>query len=96
LREAEGRAGGTVAPSREELEDVLMLSAAEAGFDLETFRKEGAREIAVSGLAAHPAALLGWPDALRRNHGLLAARLSARRDKSGMLRAEASLIRGGA
>ncbi len=85
--------GSIVIPSDAELEDVLMLSAAEAGFVLATQRKENAREIAVSGEAAGPAALFGWIEMLRKNHGVVVANLTVAREESGLLRVEAVLMR---
>jgi type II secretory pathway component PulM len=82
-----------VVPSEDELADVLTLSAAEAGFALETHRTENAREIAVSGRAADPAALFSWIEMLRRNHGLVVANLTVVREPDGELRVDARLMR---
>ena len=89
---------GTGMPATDSpLADVLMLSAAEAGFDLETHREQSETEIAVSGHAAEPAVLFAWIEMLRRNHGLLVANLSvAREESAAALRVDALLVRGGA
>lgn len=97
LREVEiarAEIGAISVPSGAALEDVLTLSAAEAGFELETQREQNAREIAVSGHAAGPDALFGWIEMLRKNHGLVVTNLSAARDENGTLRVEAVLMRG--
>lgn len=96
LREVEtARAtmGAIVIPSDGALKDVLMLSAAEAGFALETHREDNAREVAVSGHAADPAALFGWIAMLRKNHGLVVANLTVAREQNGELRVDAILMR---
>jgi len=96
LREVEtARAtmGALVIPSDAALEDVLMLSAAEAGFTLETHRAESAREVAVSGHATDPAALFGWIEILRKNHALVVANLTVAREQNGELSVEAILMR---
>jgi len=92
---ARAEMGAIAIPSGAALEDVLTLSAAEAGFALETHREENAREIAVSGHAADPAALFGWITMLRTNHGLVVANLTAAREDNGALRVDALLMRGG-
>jgi general secretion pathway protein M len=91
---ARAQIGAIVIPAAAQLEDVLMLSAAEAGFALETHRAENAREVAVSGHAADPAALFGWIAMLRTNHGLVVANLAVAREENGELRVEAILMRG--
>lgn len=96
LREVErarAEMGALVTPSDAALEDVLTLSAAEAGFALETHREENQREVAVSGHAADPAALFGWIEMLRTNHGLVVVNLTVAREENGELRAEAILMR---
>lgn len=96
LREVEtarATVGALVIPSGAALEDVLMLSAAETGFALETHREENAREVAVSGHAADPAALFGWIEMLRKNHGLVVANLTVAREQNGELSVEAILMR---
>lgn len=96
LREVEtarAQIGAIVIPAAAELDDVLTLSAAEAGFALETHREENAREVTVSGHAADPAALFGWIAMLRKNHELVVANLTVVREENGELRVEAILMR---
>jgi len=96
LREVEtarATTGALVIPSDAALEDVLTLSAAETGFALETHREENAREVAVSGHATDPAALFGWIEMLRKNHGLVVANLTVAREQNGELSVEAILMR---
>lgn len=90
---ARAQLGAIVVPSDGELNDVLTLSAAEAGFALETHHAENAREIAVSGRATDPAALFSWIEMLRKNHGLVVADLTIAREQSGELRVDARLMR---
>jgi type II secretory pathway component PulM len=86
--------GAIAIPHGATVADVLTLSAAEAGFALETQREESAREIAVSGHAADPAAFFGWIAMLRNNHGIIVANVTLAREDDGELRAEALLVRG--
>jgi general secretion pathway protein M len=82
-------------PTDASLDDVLMLSATEAGFTLETHTAQNARETAVQGHASDPTALFAWIEMLRRNHGVTVANLTVAREQDGALRAEAVLLRGG-
>jgi type II secretory pathway component PulM len=91
---ARGALSKVTIPSDDELSDVLMLSAAEAGFVLDRHRLETAREIAIWGRATDPADLFTWISMLNRNHGLIVANVTAARDESGGLRVEALLVRG--
>jgi len=86
--------GRMVIPADAALDDVLKLSAAEAGFTLDKHNEENAREITVWGHAPEPAALFGWIMMLRKNHGLMVANLTASRDEDGALQVEAVLVRG--
>jgi type II secretory pathway component PulM len=82
-------------PTDASLDDVLTLSAAEAGFALENHSEENARETTVQGHAPEPAALFGWIEMLLRNHGLIVTNLTTAREQDGALRVEAVLVRGG-
>ena len=85
---------GTVPiPAGDSLADVLKLSAAEAGFALETQREESAREIAVSGHADDPSAFFGWIAMLRNNHGIIVANVTLVREDDGALKVDALLVR---
>jgi type II secretory pathway component PulM len=86
---------GTVPiPAGVSVADVLKLSAVEAGFALETQREESAREIAVSGHAADPAAFFGWIAMLRNNHGIVVANVTVAHEDDGALKVDALLVRG--
>ena len=94
--EASGAVIGRMAvPTDASLDDVLTLSATEAGFTLEKHTEQGARETAVQGHASDPAALFAWIEMLRRNHGFTVANLTVAREQDGALCAEAVLVRGG-
>jgi type II secretory pathway component PulM len=86
--------GGLSIPTDTALDDVLTLSATEAGFALEK-HNENARETTVQGRAPNPAALFTWVEMLRKNHGLTVANLTAERESDGALRVEAVFVRGG-
>jgi type II secretory pathway component PulM len=87
--------GHRVLPTDASLGDVLVLSAAEAGFTLEKHAEENLRETAVQGRAAEPAALFAWIEMLKTNHGLTVANLTAEREQDGSLRVDAVFVRGG-
>jgi type II secretory pathway component PulM len=86
--------GGMAIPIDTTLDDVLMLSAIEAGFELEK-RDDSAREITVQGRAPNPATLFSWIEMLRKNHGLTVANLTVERETDSTLRVEAIFARGG-
>ena len=77
------------------LDDVLTLSATEAGFALEKHSEDNPRETTVQGRTPDPATLFAWIEMLRKNHGLTVANLTAEREGDGALRVEAVFVRGG-
>lgn len=85
---------GMTVPTEASLEDVLTLSATEAGFVLEK-HSENARETTIVGRASDSAALFAWVEMLRKNHGLTVANLTAAREGDGALRVGAVFARGG-
>jgi type II secretory pathway component PulM len=99
LREVEtahATLGGITSEFDPAVSDLLVLSAAEAGFALETQREQDDGDIAVSGHSDVPQALFAWIEMLRRNHGLLVANLSITRESgTGGLRVDALLTRSG-
>jgi type II secretory pathway component PulM len=82
-------------PTAETLGDVLELSAAEAGFTLETQSETNEGQTTVHGHASGPAALFAWIEMLRKNHGLTISNLTAERENDGTVRVEAIFVRGG-
>ena len=98
LREVEGSRSliaGMIVPTTETLEDVLKLSAAEAGFALETQSEANEGQTTVRGHASEPAALFAWIEMLRKNHGLTISNLTAERENDGTVRVEAMFVGGG-
>ena len=85
---------GMAVPTDVSLDDVLTLSATEAGFVLEK-HSENAREATVLGRAPDSATLFAWIEMLRKNHGLTVTNLTAARENEGALRVEAVFARGG-
>jgi type II secretory pathway component PulM len=75
------------------LDDILTLSAAEAGFALQSQREQNADEVAVSGRAPDAAALFGWLMMLRNNHGIRVGSLNVVRESDAALRVDALLVR---
>jgi type II secretory pathway component PulM len=93
--EAAPSPGGSVPiPAGASVADVLKLSAAEAGFELDTQREEGESVIAISGHAADPASFFGWIAMLRNNHGIIVANVTLAREGDGALKVDALLARG--
>lgn len=86
--------GHMVVPTDASLEDVLTLSATEAGFVLEKHSEASARETMVQGRAAEPAALFAWIEMLRKNHGLTVTNFTAKREDDGGLRVQVVFMRG--
>jgi len=87
--------GRMAIPTDASLDDVLTLSATEAGFGLEKHSEENERETSIQGHASNPAALFIWIEMLRKNHGLTVANLTAKRQSDGGLRVEAVFVRDG-
>ncbi len=85
---------GMSVPIDASLDDVLTLSATEAGFALEK-HSENASETTIQGHASNPAVLFAWIEMLRKNHGLTVANLTVERESDGALRVEAVFVRGG-
>ena len=93
VERARAAIGGMAIPTDTTLDDVLMLSATEAGFQLEN-HGDNAREITVQGRSSNPARLFSWIEMLWKNHGLTVANLTAERETDGALRVEAVFVRG--
>lgn len=82
-------------PTDTSLDDVLTLSATEAGFALEKHSEDNPRETTVQGHAPDSATLFAWIEMLRKNHGLTVSNLTAERAGDGALRVEVVFVRGG-
>jgi type II secretory pathway component PulM len=82
-------------PTNTSLDDMLTLSATEAGFALEKHNEDNPRETTVQGRAPDSATLFTWIEMLRKNHGLTVSNLTAERAGDGALRVEVVFVRGG-